>query len=103
MGLQVVSLHGPLVVASTPTSGAREKCGGLPPSPVDHARSTSSCLAPTGGAAQVLLVAGSWEGTSIWALLRAFGSGSSRAGMLPGEKEQQQVVFHHNVLLRGTL
>ena len=29
-----------------------EITGGLPPSPVDHARSALSCLAPTGGAAQ---------------------------------------------------
>ena len=35
-----------------PTSGARDNCSDLPLPPVDHARSTSSCLAPTGGAAQ---------------------------------------------------
>ena len=32
-----------------PTTRVRDKCGGLPPPPVDQARSTSSCLAPTGG------------------------------------------------------
>ena len=33
-------------------SGARDNCSGLLLPPVDHARNTSSCLAPTGGAAQ---------------------------------------------------
>ena len=35
-----------------PTSGIRDNCGGLPLPPVDRAGSTSSCLSPTGGAAQ---------------------------------------------------
>ena len=42
----------PLWFRSTPTSGARDNCGGLPLSPVDHARITLSCLAPTEGATQ---------------------------------------------------
>ena len=52
MGLQVVSVHGPLVVASHSFSGARDKCSDLPLPPVDHERSTLSCLAPIGGACQ---------------------------------------------------
>ena len=53
----------------------------------------------------LLLIVGSRERTvsSLWALSRAFGSGSSRMGMLPGEQEQQHVVFCHNALLCGTL
>ena len=36
---------------------------------------------------QLLLVVGSWEGTDdhLWVLPRAFGSGSCRAGVFPGE------------------
>ena len=53
---------------------------------------------------QLLLVAGSWEGTVIKCLEpRALGSGSSWAGVPLGELEQQQVVFHHNVLFCGAL
>ena len=33
----------------------------------------------------------------------AFGSGNNSAGLLPGVREQQQVVFGHNALLCGTL
>ena len=58
MGLQVVSVHQPI-------SGARNNFSNLPLPPIDHARSTSSCLAPTGGAVQAAPVAGSWEGTVI--------------------------------------
>ena len=54
---------------------------------------------------KLLLVEGSWEGTVIKHLGTAqrFGSGSSRAGVLSGEGEQQQVVFRYNVLLYGAL
>ena len=34
-----------------PTFGVSDNCGGLPPPPVDHARSTLSCLAPRGATA----------------------------------------------------
>ena len=43
-------VHRTLVVAGTPTSGVSDNCGDLLLPPVDHARSTSSCLAPTGDA-----------------------------------------------------
>ena len=39
----------------------------------------------------------------MWVLPRAFGSGSSRAGVFPGMQEYQQVVFGHNALLCGAL
>ena len=52
MGLQVVSVHGPQVVARHIHLWSQRYCGGLPPPPVDHARSTLSCLAPMGVAAQ---------------------------------------------------
>lgn len=50
---------------------------------------------------QLLLFIGSWEGTVIKHLgtAQSFGSGSSRAGVRPGEREQQQMVFHCSVLL----
>ena len=35
----------------------------------------------------------------MWVRPGAINSGSSRAGVLPGEREQQQVVFVHNALL----
>ena len=47
-----------------PTSGV-DNCSGLPPPTLDPARSTSSCLASQEMLHQVLLVAGSWEGTKI--------------------------------------
>ena len=37
------------------TSGVRDNCGGLPPPPVEHARSTQSFLAPIGIAAKAAL------------------------------------------------
>ena len=61
-----------------------------------HTRSTPSHLAHAGGAAQAFLFAGSWKLTvskQMWALPGAFGSGSSKVGMFPGEWEQQQVVL----------
>ncbi len=39
----------------------------------------------------------------MWVLPRAFGSGSSRAGVFPGVREHQQVVFSHSALLCGAL
>ena len=48
---------------------------------------------------QLLLVAVSWEGAVImWALPRVFGSSSSRAGMFPGELEQQWVLLSWSAL-----
>ena len=37
----------------------------------------------------------------MWVLPRAFGTGSSRAGLFPGVREHQQVVFGHSALLCG--
>ena len=55
MALQVVSVHGPLVLVSHshPWSQRQLRWFALPP--VGHARSTSSCLAPTRVAAQAAL------------------------------------------------
>ena len=39
--------------------------------------------------------------SSVWALPRAFGSGSNSAGVLP--EVEQRVVFSHIALLYGTL
>ena len=51
LGPQVVPVHRPPCWCATPTSGVRDNCCGLPPLPVDHARSTLSLLAHTGFAA----------------------------------------------------
>ena len=61
----------------------------LEPPPVEHTRKTSSFLAPSGYAVQVLLFAGSWKGTvvRVWAMVTAFGCGRSRAGIHPLERE----------------
>ena len=37
----------------------------------------------------------------MWVLPGTFGSGSSRAGVVPGVQEHQQLVFGHNALLCG--
>ena len=37
----------------------------------------------------------------MWVLPGMFGSGNSRAGVYPGVREHQQVVFGHNALLCG--
>ena len=72
MGLQVVFVHRPQWWWATPISGARDKCDlSLPP--VDHARSTLSCLAPQEVLHKLLLVAGSWEG----AVIRCLGTAQS--------------------------
>ena len=55
MWLQVVSVHRPLLVASHCHLRTKDNFGDLPLPSVDHARSTSSCLAPTGGTAQAAL------------------------------------------------
>ena len=48
-----------------PTSGVLDNCAFWPLPPVDYPRSTPSCLVHTRGAAMLLLIAGSWEGTVI--------------------------------------
>ena len=55
MWLQVVSVHRPLLVASHCHLRTKDNFGDLPLPSVDHARSTSSCLGPTGGTAQAAL------------------------------------------------
>ena len=39
----------------------------------------------------------------MWVLPGAFSSGSSRAGVFPGVREHQQVVFGHHALLCSAL
>ena len=83
-------------------SRVSDNCGGLPPPPVDHAISTPSHLAHMGGTSQAppscrILGRDSDQASG------AFGCGSSRAGMYPGEREKQQVVLSHNALLCGAL
>ena len=50
LSLQVVRVHGPLVMAGHAHSGVRDNCCGLPLPPVDHSKKHLICLALTGGA-----------------------------------------------------
>ena len=47
--------YGLLMVAGHAHSGVSNNCSSLPPPPVDYLRSTPSCLAHAGGAAQAVL------------------------------------------------
>ena len=88
-----------------PTSGVSDNCSGLPLQPADHARSTPSYLAHTGGAAQA---------TSCCRILGSYRD--QACGLCPEHSavvatglecsqgcEHQQVVFGHNALLCGAL
>ena len=89
-----------------PTSRVSDNYGGFLPPPAHHTGSTSSHLAHIRGAPQAApscRILGSDRDQVCGHCPEHLAVGSIWAGVLPGEREQQQVVFHHNAILCGAL